>query len=158
MTVQYTTGNLLEADVDALVNPVNTKGVMGKGLALQFKNAFPDAFREYKRACAVDEVVPGKMHVVRRSTSPRFIFHFPTKTHWRSPSKLEYVRDGLVDLVARVQALGVESIAVPPLGCGLGGLAWADVQPLIEGAFAATTGVRVVVYAPVDKPVPSAHA
>ena len=104
-------GNLLAADVDALVNTVNTVGVMGKGIALQFKNAFPENFASYERACKAGEVVTGRMHVVKRLASPRFIINFPTKKHWRQPSRLEYVRDGLRDLVAQVRALGIESIA-----------------------------------------------
>lgn len=148
MTIEPGTGNLLEADVDALVNPVNTQGVMGKGLALQFKRAFPDVFQSYVRACKAGEVVTGKVHVVRRSVAPRFILGFPTKQHWRHPSKLEYIRDGLDDLVQQVRALEIQSIAIPPLGCGLGGLAWEDVRPLIDAAFVPLPDVRVVLYAP----------
>ncbi|MEX1361501.1 MAG: macro domain-containing protein [Nannocystaceae bacterium] len=156
MTIEPGTGNLLEADVDALVNTVNTQGVMGKGLALQFKKAFPDAFQSYVRACKAGEVVPGKIHTVHRLVAPRFILNFPTKKHWRNPSKLEYIRDGLDDLVQQVRALRIQSIAVPPLGCGHGGLDWEDVRPLIESAFAHLPGVRVVLYAP--KGAPAADA
>lgn len=152
MTIEPGRGNLLEADVDALVNPVNTQGVMGKGLALQFKKAFPDAFQSYVRACEAGEVVPGKMHVVRRLMAPRFILNFPTKKHWRNPSKLEYIRDGLDDLVQQVRALEIQSIAVPPLGCGHGGLDWEEVRPLIEAAFVPLPDVRVVLYAPKGAP------
>lgn len=133
---------MLAAEVDALVNPVNTEGVMGKGLALQFKKAFPDAFVAYERACAAGEVVTGRMHVVRRVAAPRFIINFPTKKHWRQPSRIEYVRDGLIDLIALVRELGIRSIAVPPLGCGNGGLDWKDVKPLSEQAFTAVPDVR----------------
>lgn len=141
-------GDLLAADVDALVNTVNTVGVMGKGLALQIKQAFPDAFAAYARACKAGEVQVGRMHVVRRAAPPRFIINFPTKQHWRQPSQLAYVRDGLRDLVAQVRALGITSIAVPPLGCGLGGLAWSDVEPLIIAAFAELPAVQVVLFRP----------
>lgn len=154
MTIVRGTGNLIEADVDALVNTVNTQGVMGKGLALQFKKAFPDAFRSYERACKAGEVVPGKMHIVRRLTAPRFIINFPTKKHWRNPSKLEYIRDGVGDLVEQVRALEIRSIAIPPLGCGHGGLDWADVKPIIERAFAELPDVRVLLYEPVGAPSP----
>jgi O-acetyl-ADP-ribose deacetylase (regulator of RNase III) len=143
-------GDLLAAAVDALVNPVNTAGVMGKGLALQFKKVFPDNFAAYARACKAGEVVTGRMHVVHRPAPPRFIFNFPTKQHWRQPSRLEYVRDGLVDLVARVRELAIHSLAVPALGCGNGGLDWNDVRPLIEQAFAAVPDVRVVLFEPTD--------
>jgi len=145
-------GNLLVADVDALVNTVNTDGVMGKGLALQFKKAFPESFAAYEHACKAGEVVPGRMHVVHRLASPRFIINFPTKKHWRQPSKLTYIREGLGDLVAQVRALGIQSIAIPPLGCGNGGLAWSDVKPLIVQAFEELPQVRVLLFEPADTP------
>lgn len=148
MTIERGTGNLLTADVDALVNTVNTEGVMGKGLALQFKKAFPEAFASYERACRAGEVQTGQMHVVQRLTSPRFIINFPTKKHWRHPSKLEYLRDGLADLIRNVRQRGIRSIAVPPLGCGNGGLAWSAVRPLIVEAFAEVPEVRVVLFEP----------
>lgn len=148
-------GNLLRAEVDALVNTVNTVGVMGKGLALQFKKAFPEAFREYERACEAGELEPGRMHVVQRLAAPRFIINFPTKKHWRQRSRLEYVRDGLEDLVAKVRELGIESIAIPPLGCGNGGLDWQQVRPLIVEAFEALPEVRVVLFEPGGAPAAS---
>jgi O-acetyl-ADP-ribose deacetylase (regulator of RNase III) len=154
MTIERGTGNLLAADVDALVNTVNTDGVMGKGLALQFKKAFPENFSAYERACKSGELRTGEMHVVQRLTSPRFIINFPTKKHWRHPSRIEYIRDGLRALIGEVKRLGIESIAVPPLGCGNGGLDWADVRPLILEAFAAVPEVRVVLFAPADAPSP----
>lgn len=155
MTVERGQGNLLTAEVDALVNTVNTEGVMGKGLALQFKKAFPDAFSEYERACRDGKVVIGRMQVVRRLTSPRFIINFPTKKHWRNPSKLEYVQAGLTDLVAKIRELQISSIAIPPLGCGNGGLRWSDVRPLIATAFASLPDVRVVVFEPNEGPLPN---
>jgi len=154
MPIEHGRGNLLAADVDALVNTVNTEGVMGKGLALQFKKAFPDAFNDYERACRKGEVQIGRIHVVYRLVSPRFIFNFPTKKHWRHPSKLEYIQDGLRDLVAQIQSLDVNSIAIPPLGCGNGGLAWSAVRRLIEEAFQAVPNVRVLLYAPTEAPPP----
>lgn len=152
MAIERGKGNLLTADVDALVNPVNTEGVMGKGLALQFKKAFPENFASYERACKAGEVKTGQMHIVQRLASPRFIINFPTKRHWRQPSKLEYVRDGLRDLVAQVKLLKIGSIAVPPLGCGNGGLEWSAVRPLIVEAFASAPDVRVVLFEPADAP------
>lgn len=152
MTIERGKGNLLTADVDALVNTVNTEGVMGKGLALQFKKAFPENFASYERACKSGEVKTGQMHIVQRLASPRFIVNFPTKRHWRQPSKLEYVRDGLGDLVAQVKRLKIESIAVPPLGCGNGGLDWPAVRPLIIEAFSMIADVRVVLFEPADSP------
>ncbi len=153
MAIERGLGNLLTADVDALVNTVNSEGVMGKGLALQFKKAFPENFSEYERACKAGEVKPGKMHIVRRLASPRFLINFPTKRHWRQPSKLEYVRDGLRDLVAQIKQLNIKSIAVPPLGCGNGGLDWLAVRPLVIEAFASVPDVRVVLFEPAEAPL-----
>jgi len=153
MTIERGKGNLLEAQVDALVNTVNTEGVMGKGLALQFKKAFPENFKSYEQACKVGEVVAGKVHIVARLTSPRYIVNFPTKTLWRQPSKIAYVKDGLRDLVAKVREHNIHSVAIPPLGCGNGGLAWSDVRPLIVEAFSTLPDVRVVLFEPANAPV-----
>ena len=120
MTIERGEGDLLKADVEALVNPVNTRGVMGKGLALQFKKAFPEVFTAYARACRAGEVVVGKVFVVERVGTPRWIVCFPTKDDWRGASRLAWVRDGLVDLRREVEERGMRSIAVPALGCGLG--------------------------------------
>ena len=127
-------GNLLDADVDALVNTVNTVGVMGKGIALQFKNAFPSNFKAYEKACKSSEVILGKMFVFDNGqlTNPRWIVNFPTKGHWRSQSRIKDVEAGLDDLRSTITELGISSIALPPLGCGNGGLDWADIRPLIE--------------------------
>lgn len=143
-------GNLLDADVEALVNTVNTVGVMGKGLALQFKRCFPSNYEVYLRACRRGEVQVGRMLVVETAprTGPRFIINFPTKKHWRDPSRLEYVRAGLGALIREVRARGIRSIAVPPLGCGNGGLAWSEVRPLIDRAMIELPGVRVLVFSP----------
>ncbi|HEY3356479.1 MAG TPA: macro domain-containing protein, partial [Polyangia bacterium] len=147
------TGNLLEAQVDALVNTVNTVGVMGKGIALQFKKAFPANYEAYRRACAVKQVQIGRIFVFETGMlMPRYIFNFPTKKHWRQPSRLEYIRAGLEDLVTQVQQLGVRSIAVPPLGCGHGGLAWSAVRPLVEAALALVPATRVLLFAPAGAP------
>jgi O-acetyl-ADP-ribose deacetylase (regulator of RNase III) len=152
MTIENGNGNLLAADVDALVNTVNTQGIMGKGLALQFKKAFPENFAAYERACKAGEVIPGRVHIVERLASPRFIINFPTKKHWRQPSRLEYIRDGLRDLAVRIRDLGIKSIAMPPLGCGNGGLEWSDVKPLIVSAFESLPEVRVVLFPPSGAP------
>ena len=147
-------GSLLDAKVDALVNTVNTHGGMGKGIALQFKKAFPENFVAYERACRAGEVVVGKMFLGRTTLpQPRLLVNFPTKKHWRHPSKLSYIRDGLVDLIAVIQREQIRSIAVPPLGCGNGGLAWAEVRPLIVEAFAAVPDVRLVLFEPRDEPI-----
>jgi O-acetyl-ADP-ribose deacetylase (regulator of RNase III) len=148
--VTFTRGNILDANVEALVNPVNCVGVMGKGLALQFKNAYPDAFVEYLRACRDGQLEPGRVQVVDigRPTGPCFIVHFPTKRHWRERARLVDVATGLDALVAEVERRNIRSIAMPALGCGLGGLAWADVRPLIERAFAKVPRVRALVFEP----------
>lgn len=147
-------GNLLDADAEALVNTVNTVGVMGKGIALQFKRAYPEMFKAYAAACKRGEVQLGKVHVwpTDAMTGPRYIINFPTKGHWKARSKLRDVETGLVDLVEVVRELGVTSIAVPPLGCGHGGLRWSDVRPLIENAFESEADVDVIVYAPEATP------
>ena len=123
--IKLTQGDLLKQDdVDAIVNTVNCVGVMGKGIALQFKNKWPANFTAYAAACKARDVRPGRMFVFDSGAlvKPNFIINFPTKDHWRGASKIEFIRDGLVDLVAQVQRLGIHSIAVPPLGCGNGGL------------------------------------
>jgi O-acetyl-ADP-ribose deacetylase (regulator of RNase III) len=158
MPITRATGNLLTADVDALVNPVNTVGVMGKGLALQFKKAFPECFAEYEAACERGEIAVGRMHVVARLMAPRYIINFPTKQHWRQRSRLEYVRDGLRDLVVQLRALQIRSIAVPPLGCGNGGLAWGEVEPLIVEALSSLNDVQVLLFEPGGAPRAAATA
>ena len=147
-------GNLLTAEAGALVNTVNCVGFMGKGIALQFKQAFPANFKAYKAACEREQVVPGKMFVTSTGQlmGPRWIINFPTKRHWRANSRLEDIRAGLVDLITQVRELKIKTIAVPPLGCGNGGLNWKDVLPLIEKAFAQVPEVRALVYAPVGTP------
>jgi len=152
MTIERGQGNLLTADVDAFVNTVNTEGVMGKGLALQVKRRFPEVFAEYLRACKQGVVAIGRMQVVHRSTSPLFVINFPTKMHWRHPSKLEYIESGLADLVTQIRELGIRSIAIPPLGCGLGGLDWSEVKPRIIDALSSLPDVRVVLFEPDSSP------
>jgi len=147
-------GNLLEADVDALVNTVNTVGIMGKGIALQFKRAFPAMFREYERAAKSRELALGRMHVwpTQQMTGPRYVINFPTKSHWKSRSKLTDIDMGLDALVATVRELQIRSIAVPPLGCGNGGLDWAVVQPLMMTKLSQLPDVDVIIYPPNGAP------
>ncbi|MCG8557321.1 MAG: macro domain-containing protein [Proteobacteria bacterium] len=155
--MELTKGNILNADVEALVNTVNCIGYMGRGIAAQFKRAFPENFRVYQIACKRKEVVPGQMLVVPTGqlTNPRWIINFPTKRHWRGKSRIEDIESGLSALVQEVQERDIRSIAIPPLGCGLGGLEWSEVRPRIEQAFANMQGVRVVVYEPTDDPAVS---
>ena len=127
---ELTRGNLLDAEVEAVVNTVNTEGIMGKGIALQFRKAYPENYEAYRRACKAGEVRPGHMFVFDRHTLtlPRYIINFPTKRHWRHKSRMEDIEAGLIALVAEVRRLGIRSIAVPPLGSGLGGLPWPEVR------------------------------
>ena len=148
--IELATGDLLACGAEALVNPVNCDGVMGRGLAAQFKRAFPATFESYRAACKRGEVVPGRMNVFElgaRST-PRFIINFPTKRHWRNQSRMKDIEAGLEALVIDVQRLGVRSIAIPPLGCGLGGLDWKEVRPRIERAFESAASVKVIMFEP----------
>ena len=149
-------GNLLVADADALVNTVNTVGVMGKGIALQFKRAFPANFKAYKRACDAGKVTLGRMHVWDSggmgAERHRFVINFPTKQHWKSQSQLADIESGLTDLLNVVDKMGIRSIAIPPLGCGLGGLKWSDVRPAIERAFAGRPHITVLLFSPDGAP------
>ncbi|MGP0020083.1 MAG: macro domain-containing protein [Candidatus Sulfotelmatobacter sp.] len=146
-------GDLLGTDAEALVNTVNTVGVMGKGIALQFKMAFPDNYAAYEAACKRDEVQLGKMFVFHRNVgNPRVIVNFPTKGHWRGKSKIEDIESGLRALIDLVKKENIHSIAVPPLGCGNGGLDWDQVRPLIERAFAEVPTVAVQLFHPEGAP------
>lgn len=147
-------GNLFGADVEALVNTVNTVGVMGKGIALQFRRAYPAMFDAYAKAAKAGDVQTGRMHVWTNEalTGPRYIINFPTKRHWKERSELGDIKAGLADLVRVVQGLEIKSIAVPPLGCGNGGLEWAQVQPLIASAFANLPEIDLHVYPPAGAP------
>ena len=173
--VEYKAADLLAEDAEALVNTVNCVGVMGKGLALQFKKKFRPNFDAYARACKSGDVRPGRMLVVdlRQEPAsdeqaalpmsfaeepvvygadapqhPRYIINFPTKDHWRNGSRMQYIDDGLADLVRQIRALGIRSVAIPALGCDLGGLAWDEVRPRIEAALGGLDGVQVVVCEP----------
>lgn len=148
--ITITHGNLLEDKAEALVNTVNTVGVMGKGIALQFRQAYPEMFRSYEKACQAGEVQPGRMHIFERATfeNPKFIINFPTKRHWRGHSKIEDIEAGLDALVADLKKFQIKSIALPPLGCGNGGLEWSVVRPVIERALARVPQVEVKLYAP----------
>ena len=151
MTIKIETGDLLKQDgIDAIVNTVNCVGIMGKGIALQFKRKWPDNFKAYEGACKRGEVVPGKMHVFDSGglIKPNFIINFPTKNHWKERSKLSYIDDGLHDLINQIERLHIRSIAIPPLGCGNGGLDWEEVRPRIEKAFQALPNVTVHLFPP----------
>lgn len=151
--IHYTQGNLLEADAEALVNAVNTVGVMGKGIARAFKQIYPANFAEYEASCRAQQVRIGCMFVTenRVPQCPRWIINFPTKRHWRQPSRLEWVEEGLADLHRVIQDRQIRSIAIPALGCGLGGLDWDQVRRAIAGALGELPDVDVRVYEPIAR-------
>jgi O-acetyl-ADP-ribose deacetylase (regulator of RNase III) len=144
----FVSDDILKAKTQAIVNPVNTVGVMGKGLALQFRNTYPNNYSAYQLACNAGEVRPGRMLIfaLGRIGYPNYIINFPTKRHWREKSKLEDIVSGLTALVDDALRLNIQSIAVPPLGCGLGGLPWPEVRRLMCAAFDQAPEVRWVIY------------
>jgi len=148
--IRYITGDILASPAQALVNPVNIVGVMGKGLALAFKQAYPENFRAYAAECRDGWMLVGSLFVFREAG--RQIVNFPTKQHWRDPSRIEWIRDGLDMLRWTIPSMGVESIAVPALGCGINGLSWPDVKAEIEKALAGLNDVEVTVYEPMPGP------
>ncbi len=152
--IQLQRGDIFEADTEALVNTVNCVGVMGRGIALQFRKAFPENYKAYKAVCDRGELHPGVMliHDLRRLQNPRYVINFPTKRHWRGKSRLVDIEAGLATLVEEVRARGIRSIAIPPLGSGLGGLDWTEVRPRIESAFRALPEVRVLIFEPASAP------
>ncbi len=149
-------GSLLDADAEAIVNTVNTVGVMGKGIALQFKQAYPDNFHAYEAACRRGEVRLGKMFTYETGllSNPSFIINFPTKGHWRARSRLDDIKEGLADIRRVIRDRNIRSIAIPPLGCGNGGLDWGDVRPLIMEALGDLPDVHVMIYPPKGSPAP----
>lgn len=152
--IELTQGDILRADVEAIVNTVNCVGVMGRGIALQFKKAWPDNFKAYATACDNKKVQPGCMFVFETGqlANPRYIINFPTKRHWRGASRMEDIESGLEALVETMREKGIQSIAIPPLGSGLGGLDWNLVMPKIEQAMTALADVRVLIYEPKGAP------
>jgi O-acetyl-ADP-ribose deacetylase (regulator of RNase III) len=151
--IQYTQGDILQADTEALVNTVNCVGVMGRGIALHFKHAYPANFKAYAAACKREEVQPGRMFVHDTGQpGPRWIVNFPTKRHWRGKSRIEDIEAGMDALVDEIRTREISSIAIPPLGSGLGGLAWNDVRPIVEAALAELPDVRAIVYEPGGQP------
>ena len=152
--IEFKSGDILKNDAEALVNTVNCVGVMGRGIALQFKRAFPSNFKAYAAACKEELVQPGRMFVFEtgRLEPPRYIINFPTKRHWRGKSRTSDIEAGLEALVATVRDNGIRSIAIPPLGSGLGGLEWSEVKELIETAIEPLTDVRVTIYEPKGAP------
>jgi O-acetyl-ADP-ribose deacetylase (regulator of RNase III) len=152
--ISITNGNIIEANAEALVNTVNCVGYMGKVMALQFKQAYPDNFNAYARTCRSNDIKPGKMFIFETGQmfNPKYIINFPTKRHWRGESRLEDIESGLKALIQVVKKLNIRSIAVPPLGCGLGGLKWSVVRPMIEQAFSDLPDIHMYLYAPQGAP------
>ncbi|OIP44016.1 MAG: Appr-1-p processing protein [Deltaproteobacteria bacterium CG23_combo_of_CG06-09_8_20_14_all_60_8] len=152
--IELKQGDILRANAEALVNTVNCVGVMGRGIALQFKKVFPENFKHYKVTCDKQELQPGKMlfHDLNRLQNPRYVVNFPTKRHWKGKSRQEDIEAGLRALVQEIRARQIHSIAIPPLGCGLGGLRWADVRAKIEEAFRDLPDVQVLLYEPKGAP------
>lgn len=152
--IEYRSGDILEVDAEALVNTVNCVGVMGRGIALQFKEAFPLNYKVYAKACKNNEVQPGNMHIFETGqlTNPRYIINFPTKRHWKDKSQIEDIDSGLRDLVKTIERFNIRSIAIPPLGSGLGGLDWAVVKTHILDALNPLADLQVIIFEPHGAP------
>lgn len=152
--IEYKTGDILTEDAEAIVNTVNCVGVMGRGIALQFKNAFPENFKAYAAACKREEVQPGRMFVFETGglTNPRYIINFPTKRHWRGKSRMEDIESGLKALTHVIKERGIHSLAIPPLGSGLGGLDWSQVRSKIKDALKTLPDVQVIIFEPKGAP------
>ena len=149
MATEYTTASIFDMDVEALVNPVNCVGVSGAGLAPEFGRRFPDNDRLYKQACADGRITPGRGLITETGTEmPRYIVNFPTKRHWRNPSRLDDIETGLANLHRELRRRNIRSVAMPALGAGLGGLDWREVRQLIENEFGNETGIAVTVCNP----------
>ena len=174
--IQFTTGDIFQSDAQALVNPVNCVGVMGAGLALKFKDRYPDNFRAYADACHRKRLAPGKLFTfempgddaetrpyqnpgkprflpsgripVAECNPSRYIINFPTKVHWKDPSQLEHVEMGLRALAREITSLRIDSVAIPALGAGLGGLEWPGVKDLIKSTMNRHLSTRITVYQP----------
>ena len=152
--IEFKTGDIFKTDAEVLVNSVNCVGVMGRGIALQFKNMYPANFRSYAAACKRDEVQPGLMFVFETGhlCNPRYIINFPTKRHWRGKSRIEDIESGMKSLVQEIKDRNIRSIAIPPLGSDLGGLNWREVRPLIETAMQELDDMQVIVFEPGSRP------
>ncbi len=145
--IVYQTGDLLKANTEAIINPVNCVGVCG-GLALQFQTKFPDNFKAYVTACRKEEVKLGKMFVFENSKhyKPRYIINFPTKEHWANNSQMRNIDNGLDNLLEVIKNKRIRSVAIPPLGCGYGGLDWANVKKLIEDKLNILEKTQIIIF------------
>lgn len=156
MSITFKSGDLFLDKAEALVNTVNCVGVMGKGVALEFKRRWPENYKAYKKACDTKMLRPGIMLIYERTnlfgnSEPKFLVNFPTKDHWRAKSKLEYISEGLDALVKDIKKYKIKSIALPPLGCGNGGLDWDVVRPMILERLSVLDDVSVSIYAPLNE-------
>ena len=153
--IEYKTGDILAEEAEALVNTVNCVGVMGRGIALQFKRAFPENFKAYAARCRRNAMQPGRVFVFETGqlTNPRYIINFPSKRHWRGKSRMEDIESGLGSLAQEIRSRGIRSVAIPPLGSGLGGLNWPEVRVRLEGALKEFEDVKVVIFRPGGGPV-----
>ena len=153
--IEYKTGDILQEEAEALVNTVNCVGVMGRGIALQFKRAFPENFKAYAARCRRNAMQPGRVFVFEtgRLTAPHYIINFPTKRHWRGKSRMEDIESGLASLALEIRSRGIRSVAIPPLGSGLGGLHWPEVRVRIEGSLREFKGVKIIIFEPGGGPV-----
>jgi len=149
--IRYAKGDILQAEVEALVSTVNCVGVMGRGIALEFKKTFPENYKSYSLACKRGEVYPGTMFVYETGRIwPRYIINFPTKRHWRGKSRITDIEQGLFALANEIRTRNIRSVAIPPLGCGLGGLDWNEVRALIKKALSPLQDVDILVFEPID--------
>ena len=148
--IEYKTGDILAEDAEALVNTVNCVGVMGRGVALQFKRMFPENFKVYEARCKLNKMQPGEVFVFETGEAlrPRYIINFPTKRHWRGKSRIEDIESGLASLAEEIRARNIQSIAIPPLGSGLGGLEWVDVRVRMQTALGELDNVQIVIFEP----------
>jgi len=144
--VTYVSGDIFKSPAQVLTNAVNCVGVMGKGIALEFKNRYPSLFHDYKKRCDNREVLPGQPYLWENEDVQ--ILNFPTKRHWRDHSLLQDIEEGLAYLAANYEKMGIQSLAMPALGCGNGGLRWDEVQPLIDKYLGAIPDLDVYVYQP----------
>lgn len=144
--IKYVNGDIFNSIAQALVNPVNTKGIMGGGLALAFKEKYPKMFEQYKIDCENKIIVVGKLHWFYNTSDGKIIINFPTKNHWKEKSKIEYIERGLEYFIKYYKEIGIKSVAFPKLGCGLGGLDWDnEVKPLME-KFLSNLEIEVYIY------------
>ena len=157
-TIEQRTADILSArDIDAIANPVNCVGIMGKGLAIQFAQRFPEIVRPYERACRNTVLRPGKplLHDLGQESTPRWIVDFPTKDHWRNTSQLEWIETGLQNMYRQLREVGAASVGLPALGAGLGGLPWQDVLQVMERHAQRNADIKTVVF--LNTPLPRRH-